>query len=99
MQPITPVIPGLFLPVTTFAKDQPEYNPLPALDCNDLEGTVITRWRLTWWERFQIFLTGDLWLSVLTFHRPLQPVRLSTTCPVVTQTERNDEDIYAQADA
>ncbi len=81
MQPMTPVIPGFNLPVTEFAKDQPEYIPLPAHVQPD--GTVTTRWRLTWKERFEIALGGCLWLQVLTFNTPLQPVKLTTECPIM----------------
>jgi hypothetical protein len=75
MKPATPVIPGLKLTVTTFANDQPEYPQLPAF--RDENGVVLTRWRLTWGERFRILLSGNLWLTVRTFGRPLQPVKLS----------------------
>ncbi len=68
------------MPTITFAENQPEYIPLPAHRQPD--GTVTTRWRLTWRERLRILLTGDLWLQVLTFNRPLQPVKLDTQCPI-----------------
>ena len=80
MQPVASVCPGFELPVTTYAKDQPEYLPLPCFKEDD--GTVITRWRLSWWERLQVLVGGSIWLSVLTFNRPLQPVKLETTCPI-----------------
>jgi hypothetical protein len=80
MQPMTPVIPGVDAPITEFAKDQSEYQTLPAWVSP--EGTVVTRWRMGWRERFRVLLTGDLWLSVLTFNQPLQPVKLGTQCPV-----------------
>lgn len=79
MRPVHPIIPGEVLPVTVFAKDQPEYEPLPAHRTDD--GTVLTRWKLTWRERVRILLFGDLYLEVLTFRTPLQPVRLSVAPP------------------
>lgn len=54
-----------------FAKDQTEYEPLPAHKTAD--GEVISCWSLTWRERLELLCTGKLWLSVLTFHFPLQP--------------------------
>lgn len=54
-----------------FAKDQPEYLPLPAY--RDEDGTVISCWKLSWKERLKILLTGKLWLSILTFNAQLQP--------------------------
>jgi hypothetical protein len=49
MKPQTPIIPGHDLPVTNFAESQDEYQTLPAFRQDD--GTVLTRWRLTWKER------------------------------------------------
>lgn len=81
--PITPIIPGFEVPVVTFAKDQPEYIPLPAWRGED--GTVVTRWRFGWKERWRLLLTGDLWLTLLTFNKPLQPVKLDTECPLLAE--------------
>ena len=47
MKPVVPVIPGVEVPVTEFAKDQPEYMTLPLWVDGD---RVISRWRLTWRE-------------------------------------------------
>ena len=55
----------------TFAKDQPEYLPLPAYA--DGTGELVSCWKLTFYERLKILLTGRLWLWVLTFNQPLQP--------------------------
>lgn len=54
-----------------FAKDQPEYQPLPAHKTED--GEVISCWALTWRERLKLLCTGKIWWSVLTFNMPLQP--------------------------
>lgn len=80
MTPITPIIPGFDVPTVNFAENQEEYTTLPAY--RDDEGMVVTRWKLSWKERFKIFFFGDLWLSVLTFNKPLQPVKLDVTCPI-----------------
>ncbi len=84
MTPVQQVVPGAFVEITTYAEDQPEYLPLPAHRQPD--GTVTTRWRLSFKEWLQLLWTGDLWLQVLTYNHPLQPVKLSTTCPL---TEAN----------
>lgn len=60
----------------TYAKDQPEYFPIPVLRLPD--GQTASRWRLTWRERLRALFFGDIYLSVLTFNRPLQPIALST---------------------
>jgi hypothetical protein len=52
-----------------FAKDQPQYQPLPALrlPC----GEVITCWGLSWRERWRLLVSGRIYLSQLTFYAPL----------------------------
>ena len=65
---------------TIFAKDQPEYLPLPAY--RDPSGEVVTCWRLSWRERVKILFTGRLWFATLTFNKPLQPMRPSVEWPV-----------------
>lgn len=80
MTPITPVFPKrLDLDTTMYAKNQPEYNALPAF--KSVDGRVTTRWKLTLRERFKLFLNGNLWLTVLTFNKPLQPIKLETQAP------------------
>jgi hypothetical protein len=86
MIPATPV---LLKPIVkpreiVYAKDQPEYVPLPALVSDD-DGVVTTRWSLTWRERIVLLFGGNLYLQVLTFHRRLQPVKL-----MVDEPEMND---------
>ena len=68
----------------TFAKDQPEYQPLPAFR-NDSE--VITCWNLTFKERFRILFKGEIWLSLLTFNKPLTPSFITTKKSDVLSTE------------
>lgn len=67
---------------TIFAKDQPQYLPLPAhVYENDAEGKIAFCWRLTLKERLLLLLTGKLWHHVLTFNQPLQPQMLSLAKP------------------
>jgi hypothetical protein len=73
-------VPGTYSPEAVYAKHQPEYIPLPAW--REPDGTVVTRWRATLAERLRILFTGDLWLTMLTFNQPLQPVKLTASCPV-----------------
>lgn len=58
----------------TFAKDQPEYQPLPAMKLPD--GSVITCWELTEEEKEIVLKTGKIYLNQLAFNQPLQPVLL-----------------------
>ena len=61
-----------------FAKDQPEYLPLPAYTSG---GRVVSCWHLSWRERFKLLFTGRVWLLVLTFGSPLQPQRVEADSP------------------
>jgi len=58
----------------TYAKDQPEYLPLPVMKSSGPEGECISCWELSLRERIKILFTGKLWLSLWTFHKPLTPV-------------------------
>ena len=56
-----------------FAKDQPEYQPLPALKIDSPEGEVISCWKMSFKERVKIVFTGRVWLSLMSFNGPLTP--------------------------
>lgn len=69
-----------------FAKDQPEYQPLPAMRLPD--GTVITCWELTDEDLETIKSTRRMYLSQLTFNQPLQPIFMTPDLSnIVTLTE------------
>ena len=70
-----------------YAKNQPEYIPLPAHKFNDADGRIAFCWKLTWHERFVVLFTGILWHEVLTFNQPLQPQRMSVDKPAFGQGE------------
>jgi len=59
----------------TYAKNQPEYIPLPVFNKYNLEGEVVCCWSLSLKERVKILFTGKLWVSLLTFYKNLQPIR------------------------
>lgn len=61
---------------TVFAKDQPEYNPLPSH--RNEAGDVTTCWELTDQEIENIKKTKQIFLSVKTFGQPLQPLFMTT---------------------
>lgn len=62
----------------TFAENQPEYQPLPALKLNDQEGNVISCWKLSFIERIRILFTGKIWMNLMMFGQPLTPSYLAT---------------------
>lgn len=58
-----------------FGKDQPEYIPLPALLREDQQ-VVFTKWELDYLEREAIRQGADVYLTIATGGKPLQPVKL-----------------------
>ena len=72
-----------FLPpheFVTYAKDQPEYRPLPVVQLHGPECRTISRWTLTPAEREAVAKGEDLYLEQLLFRdehgtpNPLQPI-------------------------
>jgi len=59
-----------------FAKDQKEYQPLPALKFED--GEVLTCWKLSWKELLRVVFTRKIWVAQLSFNNPLQPQFVTT---------------------
>lgn len=63
---------------TQIAKDQEEYNTLPALMIDDQYGTMITCTHLSIKERIKVLFTGRIWMSEWTFKQKITPRRMST---------------------
>ena len=70
---------------TVYAKDQPEYLPLPVLKIEGSEGHVISCWKMTFKERMKVLFTGKIWLDLMSFNKPLTPSFMSV----------NRKDIYS----
>lgn len=66
---------------TVYAKDQPEYIPLPVVRLTDPTVPVISRWRLSPEEKLAIENGADVYLTLYTFAHPLQPIKLRVGCP------------------
>jgi hypothetical protein len=83
--PESPVLKGWRkqLPEVVIAENQPQYLPLPALVSRHAAGMVTTRWRLTWRERLRVLLSGDIWLQMMCFQKPITPVKLLAEQPAV----------------
>jgi hypothetical protein len=71
MEAVSPVVPGNEEFEVVYAKDQPEYQPLPVLRT---EKALLSRWRLSEAERAHIAAGGDLFVCVLHFGGTLQPM-------------------------
>lgn len=60
------------------AKNQQEYRNLPAYYA---QGRVTTFWKPSIWDRIRMVFGGGIWLQVLTFGNPLQPLMMATEKP------------------
>jgi hypothetical protein len=65
--------------IVVFAKDQPQYIPLPA--SVDAAGVVMTEWEPTAEELDHLLCGGRIRLWIHTFNQPLQPVSVEAIAP------------------
>jgi hypothetical protein len=77
-----PVIEGLEAFETVYAKDQPEYIPLRALRSRTEDGRVMSRWTLTPEQRKAIADGADVYLTLMTFNGPLQPITIAVATDI-----------------
>ena len=72
------VAPRTGAPEITLAEEQPEYHPLVVAKYVTQGGVelLLSRWRLDPGEIERLKNGEDLYVSVLTFGNPLQPIRL-----------------------
>jgi hypothetical protein len=67
-----------------FGKNQPEYQPLPAYKYKD---AVIACWGLSWKERFKVFFSGRIFVSLKTWNKPLTPSYVSVSFEEIKNVE------------
>jgi hypothetical protein len=67
-----------------FAKNQPQYQTLPAYKYKD---NVIACWGLSWKERFQIFFGGRVFVSLKMWGKPLTPSYVSASFEEIQKVE------------
>jgi len=72
-----------------FAKDQPQYQPLPAFRSDAPTGEVVTCWNLSLKERLRVLFKGEIWMSMMTFNKPLTPSFMTTEKKEVLTTNEN----------
>ena len=70
---------------STYAKNQLEYQPLPALKIEGEEGHVVSCWKMSFKERIIVLFTGKIWMNLMSFNKPLMPSFLSV----------NRKDVYS----
>jgi hypothetical protein len=74
-----------------FAKNQPPYLPLPAYRYEGEIGIgIIHCWKLSLFERIKILFTARLWINVVTFGKPPQPIRPMVNNPFIENKEAVD---------
>lgn len=81
-----PVAPRIGAPEIMIAEDQEEYRTLVgAVVKRSLEGTeqicVVTRWTLTDAERAAVLAGEDIYVEILTFGKPLNPLHIQVGAP------------------
>lgn len=63
------------------AKDQPQYLDMPVHINRHPPIQVTSCWKLSFLEKWKFLFTGRLWLSQMTFGRPVQPIRPAVDKP------------------
>ena len=93
MEPARPVFPSVdgrvHPPHVVYAKKQPQYIPLPVI--KKVSGLVTCRWHMTWRERIEALLHGDVYFQINTFNKPLQPTRAYIFPPIPTEGWSNGD--------
>jgi len=72
-----PVVDGLEPYEIVMAEKQPEYNPLRILPGATPHGERLSRWTFTPEQRLAIANGADIFLELLTFNLPMQPIRIA----------------------
>jgi hypothetical protein len=81
-----PIIPELESLEVVLAKDQPGYAPLRVLRSSAPEGYCVSRWALTADQRSMIADGADIFLVLLTFGNPLQPIQMAVAHEIEPQS-------------
>jgi len=64
-----------------YAKNQKQYIPLLVHKINEPEGRVISCWKGRFRDRLRFLFNGRIFLSCMTFNKPLQPLDMQTENP------------------
>jgi len=88
MRPVSPVIPNENHPEVIVAEHQDEYQNLPSIPLKD---GILTRWELTEEERKLVAETGNIWLEMLTFGRPVTPIMMYAEQPQIVYSQPTEE--------
>jgi hypothetical protein len=64
MYPVVPIERNLDLAVTAVPFGTEQGRTIPVYVCRNREGTLLSRWRLTWRERLRVFFKGEVFMTI-----------------------------------
>lgn len=77
IKPVSPVIPNSVNGAEVkVAENQPEYRTLPSLAIDD--NTFLTRWKVPFLHRLRILFSGNIFIEIMHFRKPIQPLYVDT---------------------
>lgn len=87
MKPVSPVLkhPAFQMPETLVAKDQPEYDPMPAMVSRGQYGMVTTRWKPSLIERLILIFGGSVYVQMMRFGKGVTPIKVMVDEPPIDQ--------------
>lgn len=86
MRPESPVLlKETDVPEVVFGRDQPEYEPLPAIRGTGPRQAVTCRYKLGFAERIWVLFSGNIWIQQLTYGHPFHPI-----LPLAKEPSRRD---------
>lgn len=87
MKPTSPVIPNETHSEIIVAEHQDEYQNLPSIRLAD--ESILTRWKLTEEEKKIVGETGNIYLIMKTFGKPVMPVMIQVEQPKIVYPSQN----------
>lgn len=70
-----------------YAEEQEGYFSLPAYKHGDEYGSVSACWKLNIYERLKMLFTGKIYMTLLSFNKPLTPHRLDVNSPIIEKVD------------
>ncbi|MBE9490863.1 MAG: hypothetical protein IMY67_11255 [Bacteroidetes bacterium] len=70
--------PTKFKEHNTVIKTPKDFYDIPIFAADTVEGHVVMCYGLSFWERLRVLFTGKIWISVLSYQKPLNPMFLGT---------------------
>lgn len=74
-----------------YGKGQEQYKELPGFRNKSDYAEFVSCWKIPFWQRFRVLITGKMWLTQCTFNKPLTPVNMSTEKPEFVVEQKEEE--------